>query len=52
MDHMEQLLTQLRASIINKPPFVSGSLQLPTSHLSLFYKATNDDHAARFVDAN
>ncbi|KAI0248326.1 hypothetical protein BJV78DRAFT_1237562 [Lactifluus subvellereus] len=49
---LEQLLTPLRTSIINKPPFASGSLQLPPSHLSLFYKVTNDDHAARFVDAN
>jgi hypothetical protein len=52
MDHIEQLLTPLRNSIVDKPPFVSGSLQLPPSLFSLFYKVTKDDHAAGFVDAN
>ena len=47
---IEHLLTPLRESIIHKPPFASGSLQLPPSHFSLFYQVTEDDHAARFVD--
>ena len=35
MGHIEQLLTPLRNTIVDKPPFASGSLQLPASHLSL-----------------
>jgi len=46
---VNQLLTPLRKSIIDKPPYVSGTLQLPASSLSLFYKTTKDDHAARFA---
>ena len=48
--NIEQLLTALRESIIHTPLFASGSLQLPSSHLSLFYKITKGDHAARLVD--
>jgi len=45
---IEQLLTPLRESIIDKPPYISGKLQLPDSCFSLFYKVAKDDHAARF----
>src|SRR5712672_3608263 len=47
---VKQLLTPLRKSIIDKPPYVSGTLQLPASSFSLFYKTTKDDHASRFAD--
>ncbi len=42
-----QLLTPLRESIINKPPYISGTLRLPASYFSLFYRVTKDDHNAR-----
>jgi hypothetical protein len=45
---IERLLAPLRESIIDKPPYVSGTLQLPDSYFSLFYKVAKDDHAARF----
>jgi hypothetical protein len=45
---IEQLLTPLRESIINKQPYISGTLQLPDSCFPLFYKVAKDDHAARF----
>ncbi len=32
---INQLFSPLRESIIDKPPLVSGTLQLPASHLSL-----------------
>ena len=44
-----QLLTSLRESIIDKPPYISGTLDLPNSDFSLFYKVAKDDHAARFI---
>lgn len=44
----QQLLTKLRESIIDKPPYISGALRLPDSYLSLFYKTTKDGNAARF----
>ena len=45
----EQLLTPLTESIVGKPPYISGTLQLPVSYFSLFYKVTKDGHAARFA---
>ncbi|KAH9968347.1 hypothetical protein BGW80DRAFT_1209092, partial [Lactifluus volemus] len=49
---IEQLLAPLQESIIHKPPFVAGSLQLPPSHLSLLYKVTSSEgnHATRHID--
>ena len=44
----QQLLTPLRGSITNKPPSISGTLPLPASCFSLFYRTTEDD--ARFDD--
>jgi hypothetical protein len=49
LPHVEQLLTPLRESVIDKPPFTSGSLQLPTPYLSLFYIITREHPTARFV---
>jgi hypothetical protein len=46
--HTQQLLTKLRELIIDKPPYISGTLQLPDSYFSLFYKMTKDGNAARF----
>ena len=48
--HNQLLLTSLRESIINKPSYISGTLQLPDSFFSLFYKVTRDGNAARFED--
>jgi hypothetical protein len=45
---MQRLLKPLRESIVDKPPYISGTLQLPDSCFSLFYKVAKDDHAARF----
>jgi hypothetical protein len=46
----QQLLTPLRDSIIDKPPYTSGTLPLPNSSFSLFYKTTKDGNDARFED--
>jgi hypothetical protein len=46
----QQLLTPLRESIVDKPPYTSGTLQLPDSSFSLFYKATNDGNDAKYED--
>ena len=47
----QQLLSSLRESIVDKPPYISGTLQLPESHFSLFYKEAKDSHDARFEDS-
>jgi hypothetical protein len=39
---IQQLLTPLRESITNKPPYISGTLPLPASCFSLFYRTTED----------
>ena len=49
----QRLLTSLRESIIDKPPYISGTLQLPDPYFSLFYKVAEDGvgvdgHTARF----
>src|SRR5579863_4505236 len=44
----QQLLTPLRESIVDKPPYTSGTLRLPNSCFSLFYKATKDSNNARY----
>ncbi|KAI0291806.1 hypothetical protein B0F90DRAFT_1774624 [Multifurca ochricompacta] len=33
----------LGKSIVDKPPYISGTFQLPPSSFSLFYKSKNDD---------
>jgi hypothetical protein len=38
-------IRQLLTPLIDKPPYISGTLQLC---FTLFYKVTKDDHAARF----
>ena len=43
----QQLVTSLRESIVDKPPYISGTLKLPESYLSLFYKISKGDDAAR-----
>jgi hypothetical protein len=48
--HIQKLLTPLRESIVNKPPYTSGTLRLPNSCFSLFYKAKKDGNDARFED--
>jgi len=45
-----QLLAPLRTSITDRPPYINGTLQLPASSFSLFYKVTEDDHAARHIN--
>ncbi|KAH9963499.1 hypothetical protein BGW80DRAFT_1179829 [Lactifluus volemus] len=37
-EEAKKLLAPLRESIVHKPPFIGGSLQLPPSHFYLFYK--------------
>ena len=44
----QQLLTPLRESIVDKPPYTSGTLRLPNSCFSLFYKTTKDTNNARY----
>jgi hypothetical protein len=44
----QQLLKSLRESIVDKPPYISGTLKLPESYFSLFYKlSSKGDDAAR-----
>ncbi|KAF8493964.1 hypothetical protein F5888DRAFT_701539 [Russula emetica] len=57
MEHLtpsrtQQLLTSLRESIVDKPPYISGTLKLPESCFSLFYKLSKDDSddAARHIN--
>ncbi len=45
---IQQLLTPLRELITDKPPYVNGTLQLPASCFSLFYRTTEDGPDARF----
>jgi len=40
-------VTPLRESIVDKPPYTSGTLRLPTSFFSLFYKAYHKSNDAR-----
>jgi hypothetical protein len=49
---LKELLAPLQESIIHKPPFLAGSLQLPPSHFSLVYKVGKDDYPTRFVYAD
>jgi hypothetical protein len=41
----QQLLTPLRESIVDKPPYINGTLKLPESYFSLFYRTPKDDAA-------
>ena len=52
MVNIEQLLTPVRNTIVDKPPFTSGSLQLSASLFSLFYEVTKNNRATGFVNAN
>jgi hypothetical protein len=46
---IDRLLSSLGDPIIDKPPLASGTLQLPASHFSLFYKIARESHDARLV---
>lgn len=46
---IQQLLTSLQESIVDKPPYTSGTIRLPKSLFSLFYK---DGEVARFGAPN
>jgi hypothetical protein len=46
---IQQQLTSLRESIVDKPPYISGTLQLPNSCFSVSYKIAKDSLAARFA---
>jgi len=48
--HTQRLLGPLRESIVDKPPYTSGTLRLPTSCFSLFYKANKDGNDTRLDD--
>ncbi|KAI0299610.1 hypothetical protein BC826DRAFT_995514 [Russula brevipes] len=48
MNHLKHLFLPLQKAIIDKQPFVSGTLKLPATHFSLFYKIAREGHAARF----
>ena len=41
----QRLLKPLRESIVDKPPYISGTLNLPESNFSLVYKISKDDDA-------
>ncbi|KAH9968341.1 hypothetical protein BGW80DRAFT_1209075, partial [Lactifluus volemus] len=47
---LKELLAPLHESIIHKPPFLAGSLQLPPSHFSLVYKVGKDDYPTRHIN--
>jgi len=46
----QELLTLPRESIVDKPPYTSGTLRLSNSCFTLFYKATKGGNDARFGD--
>ncbi|KAI0271798.1 hypothetical protein BGY98DRAFT_1189584 [Russula aff. rugulosa BPL654] len=46
----QQLLSSLRESIVDKPPYISGTLQLPASCFSVYYRSTKDCLAARYIN--
>ena len=48
--HIQKLLTPIRELIVDKPPYTSGTLRLPGSYFSLFYKAKKDGNDARLED--
>jgi hypothetical protein len=48
MGHLKNLLLPLQKAITDTVPFVSGTLNLPATHFSLFYKIAREGHAARF----
>ncbi|KAF8504387.1 hypothetical protein F5888DRAFT_1655292 [Russula emetica] len=48
--HNHRLLTSLRKSIVDSPPYISGTLQLPEYCFSLFYKVARDGNAARCIN--
>jgi hypothetical protein len=48
MNRLKHLFLPLQNAIIDKRPFVSGTLKLPATHFSLFYKSAREGHAARF----
>jgi hypothetical protein len=50
--HNQQLITSLRESIIDKPPYISGTLQLPDLFFSLSYMAAKGGYASRFEDGD
>ncbi|KAH9978305.1 hypothetical protein BJV74DRAFT_982218 [Russula compacta] len=52
LTRLNQLVAPLRESIIDKPPYISGTLPLPDSSFSLFYKVgdVKDGHTARHIN--
>ncbi|KAI0302514.1 hypothetical protein BC826DRAFT_965854 [Russula brevipes] len=50
MKHLKRLFLPLKKAIIDKRPFVSGTLKLPATKFSLFYKIAREGHAARHVN--
>ncbi|KAI0302516.1 hypothetical protein BC826DRAFT_1101412 [Russula brevipes] len=47
---LTQLFLPIQKAIIDKRPFVSGTLTLPATNFSLFYKIAREGHAARHVN--
>ncbi|KAI0302513.1 hypothetical protein BC826DRAFT_904347 [Russula brevipes] len=50
MKHLKHLFLPLQKAIIDKRPLVSGTLELPATNFSLFYKIAREGHAARHVN--
>jgi hypothetical protein len=50
LTHTQHLLTPLRESIFDKPPYTSGTLRLPNSCFSLFYEEKKDGNNTRSED--
>ncbi|KAF8464806.1 hypothetical protein DFH94DRAFT_392508 [Russula ochroleuca] len=46
----QKQLTPVRESITAKPPYVSGTLELPASCFSFLYRITKDGHDARHIN--
>ncbi|KAH9987091.1 hypothetical protein BJV77DRAFT_1145484 [Russula vinacea] len=46
----QKRLAPVRESIINKPPYISGKLELPLPCFSLLYRLTKDGHDARHIN--
>ncbi|KAI0262426.1 hypothetical protein BC834DRAFT_387723 [Gloeopeniophorella convolvens] len=49
-DRLKGLLKPLGEAIINRPPYASGTVQLPGSRFSLFYKGAKDGFDAKWLD--
>ena len=51
LNRIQQLLTPLRELIIDKPPYISGTIPLQDPCFSLLYRVIKDSNFARFDES-